>query len=122
MELNSDVERKVTTSCKEMNGWIKFLAIVWIISGGFYALTIVGIIIAWILIWIGIILLKVSNSCGEVAGGKGESLGDMFASLKTFFLLTGIFTIITMALSAIWFIIFGIAMIGGILGETGGFY
>lgn len=119
---NNDLEQKVTTSCKEMSGWIKFLAIICIICGGIYALTIVGIVIAWILIWIGIILLRVSKSCKEVADGTFESLGNMFASLKTFFILTGVFTIMTIALSVIWFMIMGIAMVGGFLGEAGGLY
>jgi hypothetical protein len=119
---DSELQQKVTTSCKEMSGWIKFLAIVWIISGAIYALTIFGIIIAWILIWIGVILLRVSKSCKEVADGTFDSLGEMFASLKTFFILTGVFTIITIALSIIWFMVMGIAMVGGLLGEAGGLY
>jgi len=51
MELNSDIEQKITVNCKDMNGWIKFLGIAAIILGGLYALTIVGIIIAWMPIW-----------------------------------------------------------------------
>jgi hypothetical protein len=122
MELDSATREKVITSSKDMNGWIKFLAIFSIAIGALYALSIFGIIIAWMPIWLGIILLKVANSTREVAEGKVESLGNMFTSLKTFFILTGIFTIISIALSFIWFIIFGIAMVSGILGETGGFY
>jgi hypothetical protein len=119
---DSELQQKVTTSCKEMSGWIKFLAIVCIICGGVYVLTIVGIIIAWVLIWIGVILLRVSKICKAVADGTFESIGEMFASLKTFFILSGVFTIITIALSIIWFMIIGIAMVSGFLGETGGLY
>jgi hypothetical protein len=119
---DSELQQKVTTSCKEMSGWIKFLAIACIVIGGIYALTIFGIIIAWILIWIGIILLRISKGCREVAEGTFDSLGNMFASLKTFFILSGVFTIITIALSVIWCMIMGIAMIGGFLGEGGGLY
>jgi hypothetical protein len=119
---DNDLEQKVTATCKEMRGWIKFLAIVWIVSGGIYALTIVGMVIAWIPIWLGIVLLRLSNNCKEIAEGGFESLGNMFSSLKTFFLLTGIFTIITIVLSIIWAIIFGIAMVGGFLSEAGGLY
>ncbi len=122
MELDSATREKVITNSKDMNGWIKFLAIFSIAIGALYALSIFGIIIAWLPIWLGIILLKVANSCREVADGKVESMGDMFSSLKTFFIITGIFTIISTALSVIWFIIFGIAMVSGILGEAGGFY
>lgn len=122
MELNNDLERKVITSCKEMSGWIKFLAIFSIAIGALYVLSIFGIIIAWLPIWIGIILLKVANGSREVAEGKTESLGEMLGSLKTFFMLTGILTIISIFFSIIWFIIMGFAMISGIMGEAGGFY
>jgi len=122
MELNSDIEQKVTTNCKDMNGWIKFLGIAAIILGGLYALTIVGIIVAWMPIWIGVILLRVANSTREVADGKVESLGEMMASLKTFFLISGVATIISFVFSIIWLMVMGIAMIGGILDEAGGFY
>lgn len=122
MKLSSDVEQKVTTSCKDMNGWIKFLAIFSIAIGALYVLSIFGIILAWLPIWIGIILLKLANSTREVAAGNAESLGDMMGSLKTFFIISGVATIISIVFSIIWMIFMGIAMIGGLLGEAGGFY
>ena len=122
MELNSDIEQKVITNCKDMNGWIKFLGITAIIGGGLYAISIIGLIIAWLPIWMGVILLKVANGSREIADGKAESIGDMFASLKTFFILSGVLTIISIVFSVIWMLVMGIAMIGGIMGETGGFY
>ena len=39
-----------------MTGWLKFLGIILIIAGGLYALTLVGIIIAWLPIWLGILI------------------------------------------------------------------
>lgn len=122
MELDNATCEKVTTNCKDMGGWIKFLGITAIIVGGLYALSIIGIIIAWLPIWIGIILIRVANGSKEVAEGKIESLGEMLGSLKTFFMLSGILTIISIVFSIIWFMIMGLAMIGGIMGEAGGFY
>jgi hypothetical protein len=122
MELDAATNTKVTTNCKDMSGWIKFLGITSIIAGGLYALSIIGIIIAWLPIWIGIILVRVANGSKEVAEGKIESIGEMLGSLKTFFILSGVLTIISIAFSIIWFMVMGIAMIGGLLGETGGVY
>ncbi len=122
MELTSEVEQKITTNCKDMSGWIKFLGIAAIIAGGLYAITIVGIIVAWLPIWMGVVLLKIANSSREIVDGKAESLGDMFGSLKTFFVLSGVLTIISIVFSIIWMIFMGIAMISGIMGEGGGFY
>jgi len=122
MELDSVVEEKIITRSKDMTGWIKFLGIAAIIAGGFYALSIVGIIVAWLPIWIGIILLRIANSSREVADGKVDSLGSMFDSLKTFFVLSGVLALVSIFFSIILMIIFGIAMVSGMLGEAGGFY
>lgn len=124
MELDNAAREKITTNCKDMNGWIKFLGIAYIISGGVSIIFTlgIGIIIAWMPIWLGVILLKVANGSREVAEGKVESLGNMFGSLKTFFILSGVFAIISVAFSLIWFMFIGIAMISGFLGEAGGFY
>jgi hypothetical protein len=124
MELDTTAREKITTNCKDMSGWIKFLGIVYMISGGISIIFTfgIGIIIAWMPIWLGVILLKVSNGSRAVADGKAESLGEMFGSLKTFFILSGIFTIISIAFSLIWFMFIGIAMISGFLGEAGGLY
>ena len=124
MELDNAVAEKVTTNCKDMSGWIKFLGIAYIISGG---LSIIfsfgfGIIIAWLPIWLGVILLKVANGSRGVAEGKAESLGEMFGSLKTFFILSGVLMIVSIVISTFWFMIVGIAMISRIMGEAGGFY
>jgi len=64
----------------------------------------------------------VANSTREVADGKVESLGEMMGSLKTFFLISGVATIISFVFSIIWLMVMGIAMIGGMMGEVGGFY
>ena len=40
----------------EARGWMKFLGIVMVIAGIFTAITIVGIIIAWLPIWLGVLL------------------------------------------------------------------
>jgi hypothetical protein len=122
MELDNAASEKVITNCKDMNGWMKFLGIAYIVSGGITALTIFGIIIAWLPIWMGIILLRGATSTREVATGKLESMGEMFASMKTFFILSGVTMIISFVFSIFWFMFMGLAMIGGFLGETGGFY
>ena len=100
------------------------MGIAYIISGG---LSIIfsfgfGIIIAWLPIWLGVILLKVANGSRGVAEGKAESLGEMFGSLKTFFILSGVLMIVSIVISTFWFMIVGIAMISRIMGEAGGFY
>ena len=79
----------------QARGWLKFLGVLSIISGVGSALSIVGIIFAWLPIWMGVLMLQAGCSI-ESAG----QLGDKFAflrslgSLKTYFVLQGVLALI----------------------------
>jgi hypothetical protein len=79
----------------QARGWLKFLGVLSIIGGIFQALSIVGIIVAWLPIWMGVLMFQAGSSI-DAAG----QLGDKFAflnslgSLKTYFVLQGILTLI----------------------------
>jgi hypothetical protein len=79
----------------QARGWLKFLGVLSIISGVGSALSIVGIIFAWLPIWMGVLMLQAGSSI-ESAG----QLGDKFAflrslgSLKTYFVLQGVLALI----------------------------
>jgi hypothetical protein len=74
---------------------LKFLGVLSIIGGIFQALSVVGIIVAWLPIWMGVLMFQAGSSI-DAAG----QLGDKFAflnslgSLKTYFVLQGILTLI----------------------------
>lgn len=79
----------------DMSGWLKFIGIAAIVYGGLIALTIIGIIIAWLPIWIGILLLSAGNKAKDAHyTGNTMHLVEMMRKLKTFFMLQGILLII----------------------------
>lgn len=71
------------------SGWIKFLGVLTIIQGVFVALSIWGILICWLPIWLGVLLLGAANkirmSCEtnnpEVFHASMEDLGKYFRIL-----------------------------------------
>jgi hypothetical protein len=79
----------------QARGWLKFLGVMSIISGVGSALSIVGILVAWLPIWMGVLMFQAGSSV-EAAG----QIGDKFAflrslgSLKTYFVLQGVLTLI----------------------------
>jgi hypothetical protein len=79
----------------QARGWLKFLGILSIISGVGSALSIVGILFAWLPIWMGVLMFQAGSSI-ESAG----QLGDKFAflrslgNLKTYFVLQGVLALI----------------------------
>lgn len=80
-------------------GWLKFLGVLSIITGVGQALTLVGILWAWLPIWMGVLMYQAGSSL-EMAG-----LGDRFAfmrslsSLKTYFVLQGVLSLIGIVLA-----------------------
>ncbi|MCK4569508.1 MAG: hypothetical protein KAT76_04405 [Bacteroidales bacterium] len=99
MEQTNDDQAKlikeVSIPIYQARGWMKFLGVLMIIGGVFYALTIVGIIIAWLPIWMGVILYKAGSSSEQAYfNGDKYSLLKSLSQLKLYFTIMGIMTLI----------------------------
>ena len=79
----------------EGRGWIKFLGVVSIAGGIIYAFSIIGIVIAWLPIWMGVILYQAATKM-ERAYATGDKRGfrDSMDKLKLYFMIQGILTLI----------------------------
>lgn len=87
-------------------GWIKFIGISLIVLGSITALTIVGLITAWLPIWIGVILLKASNNARiAFASGDKKSLIDSLLSLNNYFTISGALVIIGLVFAVIGIVV-----------------
>ncbi len=76
-------------------GWIKFLGIMSIVQGVMAALTIVGAIVAWLPIWVGILLYQSATTMEKAyALGDKRTFAVAMGKLKTYFLIQGIVTLI----------------------------
>ncbi|GBD85522.1 hypothetical protein BMS3Abin02_01930 [bacterium BMS3Abin02] len=99
----------------EAKGWMKLLAVVSIGGGALYALTIVGIIFAWLPIWIGVLLWQSAGAAEDAhATGSSDRLLASQAKLKTLFTLYGIVTLVGLILAIIAIIVLGGAIITGV--------
>jgi hypothetical protein len=89
-----------------MKGWLKLLGIVQIVAGILQAVTILGIIWAWLPIWLGIILNSAGNKAQEyVEKGDQQALNDFTGKLKLYFIINGVMMIITLAVIALSLIV-----------------
>jgi hypothetical protein len=93
--------REVGLPIYQSKWWLKFLGILSIIQGIMIALSIVGIIIAWLPIWIGVILYQ-SATTVELAYTSGDKLTLFRAldKLKLYFTIQGIMTLIGIIVGA----------------------
>lgn len=76
-------------------GWMKLVGVMSIIGGALYALTIIGIIIAWLPIWTGILLFQSANAVAQAyeTDNKAAMIRSL-SKLKTYFIIMGILTLI----------------------------
>jgi hypothetical protein len=102
---NTDVIGDIRQTAQEMAGWLKFVGIINIIGGAISAITIIGIIIAWIPIWMGVLLFQSgSNATNAQAGQRTEELVNMIKKLKAYFIINGILIIVWVAIIVFGFI------------------
>lgn len=87
--------RELSLPIHQSKGWLKFLGVMSIIYGVFAAFTIVGILFAWLPIWVGILLWQAATSVerAQVSGDKEKFL-ESLNKLKTYFIIQGILGVI----------------------------
>ena len=98
----------------QARGWLKFLGVLSIISGVGSALSIVGIIFAWLPIWMGVLMFQAGSSI-ESAGQFGDKFAFLrsLGGLKTYFVLQGVLSLLGIFLAlAMLCIMFVLPLIG----------
>lgn len=92
---------------QEVAGWSKFLGIMLIIIGVLYCLSIVGIIIGWLPIWLGVLMLKSSENVKSSAANQAvEGVRQLSSAIK----IAGIAAVVFLGFMLIY-IVFVIAML-----------
>ena len=90
-----DIIRKMSHPIYEARGWMKFIGILAIFSGITAIFSIIGILICWLPIWMGILLFqagtKIENA--QLDGNADEFLKSL-KKIKTYFLINGIILLI----------------------------
>lgn len=100
-------------------GWMKLVAVMMIIYGVLVALSIIGIIIAWLPIWMGVLLFQCAGQVERAFTADDENALVMaLARLKTYFTIMGILTLAGIVLGIIGFV-FGIGSALMLAQQTG---
>ena len=112
----SRIVREVSAPLFEAKGWMKLLGVLLIIYGIFVALTIVGIVICWLPIWLGASLLRAAGAT-EMAqvGGDRLQLITAMSKLRTFFTIQGVLALIGLIALGVFLFAGGMASIMSIV-------
>lgn len=94
----------------EAKGWMKFLGVLAIIYGVLTALSIVGLLVAWLPIWMGVLLYQSANATEAAVHAKdAASLTRALAKLRTYFVIMGILALIGLVLMVLG-VVMGVGM------------
>jgi hypothetical protein len=94
--------------------WMQLLAVVSILYGVLLALTIVGLIVAWIPIWAGVVLMQAAGASSRAfQSGDALEMKQAMGKLKTYFTIFGVLMLISIILMIVS-MVFGIG--AGLMG------
>jgi uncharacterized membrane protein HdeD (DUF308 family) len=96
------MNEKIYEELNKASGWMKFLGILCIISGALSALTLLGIIVAWLPIWLGVLLYQAGNLANSAFFSKEEiKFLQSISKIRLIFMIAGITAIVYIAISLI---------------------
>ena len=114
--VNSQI-KSLSLPLYQSRGWMKLLGVMMILYRAIVALSIVGIIIAWLPIWLGILLFQTASSAEEAQiNDNADELLAAMKRLKTYFTIMGVFTLIGLVFGLLGFFL----GMGGMILEGGG--
>ena len=94
-----NVVSAVSAPLNQAKTWIKVVGVVSILEGVLMAITLFGLVIAWLPIWLGVMLFQVATNI-EKANASSDQAALMLAmdKLRLFFTILGIFSIVAIVL------------------------
>ena len=104
--LVQETVREASMPLFKSKGWIKLLGILMFVYGIMLALSIFGLIIAWLPIWLGVLLIQTSNRIGQaqITGDKFAMTGAL-QSLGTYFTIYGVLTLIGLIMGVVTMVV-----------------
>lgn len=119
MDDRSALVRDLSLPLASGKGWVKFVGIINIIVGALYAISIIGLIVAWIPIWMGVLLVQSGNAIerAQMAGDE-SALRLALDKLRVYFIIQGVLLIISLAVMVLGFVAFFGGMMAAFAGHN----
>lgn len=112
--------QKLSSPLFQAKGWMKFVGVMGIITGALQAITLVGLLWAWLPIWMGVLLMQASSAIEAAErSGSAEAFAEALAKLKTYFTLMGVTMLIGLAITVLFMLLGGMTLLAGMAGMGG---
>lgn len=108
--------REIAAPLHRARGWMRFVGLAEIVSGLGLALTLLGLLAAWIPVWAGVVLLKAAGNARRAHDDSDpEALAAGLRQLRVFFVLSGVQALLVVA-TVVTSVLVGGAAISSFLG------
>lgn len=112
MDDRNQIVRELAAPLASGRGWMKFLGILSIVSGALGALSIIGLVWAWLPIWLGVLLFQAASGVEQAAiSGDATSFVTAQNRLRLYFMINGVMIIVAFALVVLFLIFGGMALL-----------
>lgn len=108
--------RSVIGPLEEVAGWSRFLGITLIVIGAFYCITIVGAIVGWVPIWLGILMLKSGDNLRSgTIDGSSEGIRQLSKAIK----ISGVAACVFLVFMLLYFLFIIMVLFLGVASSSG---
>jgi len=105
---DQQIIRELSLPIYQARGWMKLLGVMMVLQGIITALTVVGLIICWLPIWLGVLLFKAAGTIeGAQLSGNRAMMVESLNKIKTYFLINGVLMLVMIGFAAISLLITG---------------
>jgi len=93
--------------------WLQLVAVMSIIYGALMALSIIGIVVAWLPIWMGVLLFQCASQVDHAyLADDAQALHTALSKLRIYFTILGVLTLIGVVVGGLAFL-FGLTTMMG---------
>ena len=97
--------------------WMRFLGILLIVYGVFIALSIIGLVVAWIPIWLGLLLVRAADASKNlIITEDADYAVELSENIGKFIKITGIVALVWLVLAVITILVWIPLVIGFVTG------
>ena len=87
--------RELSSPLYDCKGWMRLVGVMSIIGGALQVLTIVGIVFAWLPIWMGVLLIQAAGRIEDAHLRESDlDFYEGLCKLKVYFVITGVLTLV----------------------------
>ncbi len=104
---SSDTMARLAERARSMSGWLQFMGVVTLGAAIPSVLSIVGIVVAWLPIWLGVLLFQAGTAARR---GTDDELIRMIERLRLYFIVQSVVVIVALVVFAVAFAFFGSIM------------